>query len=229
MGWIQSFFSTPARQALGWTVLGIVGIAFAALGVWLLTDDGGNGGRSFAANGGDETPTATATATPAATMTPRPSATATPSPTPSQTPTATPTTRSTGGGSGAANPPPDEATPEPTAEPTEPPVVAGGDYCPPGGVGPGTLPSGRVAGAVTQGGSNVPAGTYEIFLAFDGVLGPSTFNGDGSFRIDFYASLATCANRVGAAISVYANGQYFPTGHSVGDGALLIPVTVALP
>ncbi len=82
---------------------------------------------------------------------------------------------------------------------------------------------------MTQSGANVPAGTYEIFLAFDGVLGPSTFNGDGSFRIDFYASTEVCANRVGAALSVYVNGQYIPTGHSVGDGALLIPVTVALP
>jgi hypothetical protein len=74
------------------------------------------------------------------------------------------------------------------------------------------------------------AGTVDLFVAFDGVLGPSTKNLDGSFRIDFYANVQSCANRVGAAISVYANGQYFPTGRSVGDGAgQLIPVTIDLP
>lgn len=227
MGLIRSYFSTPARQALGWTALGIVGIAFAAVGVWLLTGDGGSGSLPASADG--ETPTATATPSPTATATATPSPSATPSPTPSPSPTATATVRPTGGGSGASNPPASQPTLEPTAEPTAPPVVAGGDYCPPGSVGPGSLPSGRVAGGVTQGGSNVAAGTYEIFLAFDGVLGPSTFNGDGSFRIDFYASTEGCANRVGAAISVFVNGQYIPTGHSVGDGALLIPVTVAIP
>jgi hypothetical protein len=55
-------------------------------------------------------------------------------------------------------------------------------------------------------------------------------NIDGAFRIDFYANTSECANRVGAAISAFANGQFVPTGRSVGDGAgQLIPVTVELP
>ncbi|MBE0608977.1 MAG: hypothetical protein IH609_06335, partial [Dehalococcoidia bacterium] len=62
MNWLQSFFSTPARRAMGWTGLGILGIVFAALGVWLLTDDGGSGG-TVAAGRDNETATATASAT----------------------------------------------------------------------------------------------------------------------------------------------------------------------
>ncbi|MBE0611865.1 MAG: hypothetical protein IH609_20970 [Dehalococcoidia bacterium] len=202
---------------------------FAALGVWLLTDDGGSGG-TVAAGRDNETATATAsaTATQTRTSTPTPSATATPSPSATATATATATARQTGGGSGATNPP-QQTAPEPTATPTPtaPAVVAGGDYCPPAAVS--SLPTGRVAGAVTQAGGNAPPGTVEVFLAFDGVLGPSVLNGDGFFRLDFWASTETCANRVGAAISVYANGQYFPSGHTIGDGELLIPVAVTLP
>ena len=91
------------------------------------------------------------------------------------------------------------------------------------------MPSGRVAGAVRLSGADAAAGTVDIFVAFDGVIGPSVKNLDGAFRIDFYANVATCANRVGATISVYANGKYFPTGHTVGDGTPLIPVAVELP
>jgi hypothetical protein len=87
-----------------------------------------------------------------------------------------------------------------------------------------------VAGAVTIAGAPAAAGTVDLFLAFDGVIGPSTKNVDGAFRLDFWAAGSDCANRVGASISVFANGQFVPTGRSIGDGAgQLIPVTVALP
>ena len=120
----------------------------------------------------------------------------------------------------------------PTPEPTEPAVVpAGGAYCPPSSTGPGagSIPSGRVAGAVKVAGVDAAPNTVEVYLAFDGVLGPSAMNIEGAFRIDFYANVTDCANRVGAAISAYANGTYFPTGNTVGDGTVLIPVTIDLP
>lgn len=243
MSWLQSFFNTPARQALGWTVLGILGIAMAAGGVFFLTDDGSS---PKLAGAGQQTPAATSTATPTRTSTPQasPSATPSPSPSPTEAATATPTTRaatsagggaSSGGGSGSSSGGSSGEAPEPTPIPTPPPVVAAGAYCPPTNVGPGSLPSGRVAGAVTVAGANVAEGAVSISLAFDGVLGPTVSNvvdadGRSAFRIDFYASTSECANRVGAAISAYANGQYFPTGRTVGDGAgQLIPVTIALP
>ncbi len=238
MTWLQSFFNTPARQALGWTMLGILGIAMAAGGVFFLTND--NSGPKLA-DAGQETPAATSTATPTRTATPTTSPTASATPSPTQTATATPTTRpatsantgSAGSGAesgGSTSGGTTSQDPAPTPTPTPPPVVAGGAFCPPTSVGPGSLPSGRVAGAVTVGGVDAAEGTVDVYLAFDGVLGPSTKNIAGAFRIDFYASTSDCANRVGAAISAYANGQYFPTGRTVGDGGgQLIPVTVALP
>jgi hypothetical protein len=80
-------------------------------------------------------------------------------------------------------------------------------------------------------GADAAPGTVELYIAFDGVPGPSRMNHvAGGFNIDFYAAGSDCANRVGASISVYANGQYFATGRSVGDGGgQLIPVTVELP
>lgn len=233
MSWLQSFFSTPARQALGWTLLGILGIGMATGGVFFLTDDGG-GSRTADADSETPAPTNTPTATPTRTSTLSPSPTA--SPTPTETPTATPTTRpiaaaNPGGNTGGGNNG-DGSAQEPAPTPTPEPVVAGGDFCPPSSTGPasGTLPSGRVAGAVTVGGVDAAEGTVDIFVAFDGVLGGSTKNITGAFRIDFYAGPSNCANRVGAAISVFANGQFFATGRSVGDGGgQLIPVTVALP
>jgi cytoskeletal protein RodZ len=234
MNWLQSFFNTPARQALGWTFLGLFGIAMAAGGIWFLTEDGG-GGRVADADDSTAVPTssATATATRSATATASPTATPSPSLTPTETAVPTATTRpavntgaSTGGGAPAASAPEPTATPEPT----EPPVVGTGAYCPPTFNGQPTIPSGRIAGAVTIGGVDAAAGTVDVFIAFDGVLGPSVKNVDGAFRLDFYANTSACANHVGAAISAYANGQYFGTGRSVGDGAgQLIPVTVALP
>jgi hypothetical protein len=84
---------------------------------------------------------------------------------------------------------------------------------------------------VKVGNADASPGTVELFVTFDGVLGPSRFNQiSGGFNVDFYAAGSDCANRVGAAIAVYANGQYFATGRSVGDGGgQLIPVTIDLP
>ncbi len=230
MGALQAFFSTPQRQAIGWALLGVFGILMAAGGVWLLSDDGGNKPAAAESN-----PSPTATSSPTATATTTATRTATPSPTPSPSATPSPTATTvpasnagtSGGGSGSQ-----PAVATSTPEPTSPAVAAGGPYCSPSSVGPGSgsLPSGRVAGAVTVAGVDAAPDAVELYLAFDGVLGPSAMNIAGAFRIDFYANTSECANRVGAAISVFANGQYFPTGRSVGDGAgQLIPVTIALP
>ncbi|MGH2632993.1 MAG: hypothetical protein ACRDG3_06245 [Tepidiformaceae bacterium] len=56
-------------------------------------------------------------------------------------------------------------------------------------------------------------------LAFDGVPGPTGNSGTaaGGYHIDYAAAGNSCANRVGAAITVIYNGVAYPTGHVVGD------------
>lgn len=214
MAWLQAFFSTPARQALGWTVLGIIGIGMAAGGVWFLTDDGGG---TKTADADDRTPTTvsspSATATRTNTATPSATASATPSPEP--TATATPTTRpatntntSTGGGNNNQAP-----APEPTPVPTQPPLVAGGPYCPSSDQ---SFPPNSIFGLFQVGGGGVPAGAT-VSIAFDGVIGPSRTTTDaGGYRVDYNASTSDCANRVGASISVVYNGVFYSTGYTVG-------------
>lgn len=235
MSWILAFFSTPARQAIGWALLGIAGIAMAGGGVWYLTDDGG-GGANVADAGADASPTAspTATATPTRTAAPSPSATASPTPTqtPEPSPTATqrpaanantnPGTGSGGAGTGAAEP-----EPTPVPEPTAPPVVAGGDYCPNNN---SSSPPNSVIGIFTIGGAPAPAG-IAVSLAFDGVIGPTRLtSAAGGYRVDYFAGPEACANRVGASISVVYNGAYYPTGHAVGDSpGVPVNVTLAIP
>ena len=235
MSWILAFFSTPARQAIGWALLGVAGIAMAAGGVWYLTDDGGSG-ANVADAGADASPTAspTATATPTRTAAPSPSATASPTPTqtPEPSPTATqrpaanantnPGTGSGGAGTGAAEP-----EPTPVPEPTAPPVVAGGDYCPNNN---SSSPPNSVIGIFTIGGAPAPAGTA-VSLAFDGVIGPTRLtSAAGGYRVDYFAGPEACANRVGASISVVYNGAYYPTGHAVGDSpGVPVNMTLAIP
>ena len=210
----------------------------AAGGVWFLTSAEDGAAEADAQAGVQPTATQTATATRTSTAT----QSATPSPAPTETPTPVATTavaagRETGAssgsgtGTGGSNEQPAAQEPTPTPEPPAPGGAAGGPYCPPASVGQGTLPSGRVAGAVKVGGADAAEGTVTLYVAFDGVIGPSRVNHiAGGFNIDFYASSSGCANRVGAAISVYANGKYFGTGRAVGDGGgQLIPVTVELP
>lgn len=220
MTWLVSFFSTPARQALGWTALGLLGIVMAAGGVWFLTDDGGGSPRRVEAERADTSPTSTVEPSRAATN----SATATPSATPSISPTTTatatveatatarPASNANGGAGAGANQPDPTATPVP--EPTQPPVVAGGDYCPTSDQS--SSPPNSVFGLFRIGGVDVPAGAT-VSLAFDGVVGPSrTTTEAGGYKVSYYAGPANCANRVGAAISVVYNGVAYPTGFAVG-------------
>lgn len=222
MSWLANLFSTPARQALGWTALGILGVIFATTGAWLLLRDGGTAQPPAA-------PPATPTASPTATVTPAPASTPSPAPSPTvtytPTPTPSPTPRSaTGGGTtgGQAGQPP-----APTPTPTEAPVTRA--YCPPSSVGPSTPPTARVAGTLTRNGVPVPEGTVEVFVAFDGVPGPSRLNVAGGFGIDFYSGGETCANRVGAVIGVIIEGRYFPSAYSIGAQPALVVIHVDLP
>ncbi|WP_322819496.1 hypothetical protein [Tepidiforma sp.] len=223
MNWLAALFATPARQALGWTALGILGVIFAALGTWLLI----RGGQASPPAAPAATATPAAAATPSPTPTPRPSPTATatataatPAPTATPTPRPQPTTSGTGG-SGATAPP----TPTPT-----PPPTAARPYCPPASVGPGTLPTARIAGAITRGGQPVPAGTVDVIATFDGVPGPARRNTvDGGYAIDFYSAGEDCANRVGATIGVLVEGRSFPSPYTIGSQPPLIVIDVELP
>ena len=237
MGAIASFFSTPARQALGWTFLGLLGIGMAAGGVWFLTGDAGDPGSPLVAADADTVLERTATATPTPTRTPSPSITATSSPTASASEIATvpatatrrPAANTNSGTGGAITGRADDPTPEPTAEPTaipeptQPPVVAGGDYCASSDT---SFPPNSVFGLFKVGGVDVPAGA-SVSLAFDGVIGPTRITTDsGGYRVDYNAGPQNCANRVGAAISVIYNGVAYPTGQTVGGGGPAIRADV---
>jgi hypothetical protein len=78
-----------------------------------------------------------------------------------------------------------------------------------------------VLGAITIGGVPAPPGTL-VTLAFDAVTGPgeevTIANGVAGFSIDFNAAQGECANRVGAAIGAYVNGQLISSGVTVGGG-----------
>lgn len=214
--WLRGVFNTPARQALGWTGLGLLGFVFALAGVWLLTGDSSNPNLVDADD--LETPTATLTATPSATATR--TRTATPSPTASptpETPTPTATSRATGGGgSGSGGSAPTAA---PTATPTAA-VVAAGDYCDTASTGNVSVIS-RIAGTVTVGGVAAPAGEV-VTIRFDGAPGPSTTtvveNGVAGYAITFGIGAETCANRAGATITIAYRGQVFSTGQVVPPG-----------
>lgn len=224
--WLREVFNTPARQALGWTGLGLLGFVFALAGVWLLTDDGPKPNIVDA----DDLETPTASATPTATATPTRTRTATPSPTASptpETPTPTATSRPTGGGGSGSGSGGSVPTAAPTATPTSAPVVAAGDYCP---VDPSATrpPDGRVAGALTVSGAPAAPGSYDVRLLFNGVPGPSAKNIEGAYRVDFYLGGDGCANRIGASISVSVNGQVVPTGATAGSSNL-IGANVTLP
>ncbi|MEO6398218.1 MAG: hypothetical protein ABIP13_07090 [Tepidiformaceae bacterium] len=61
----RRLFATPARQAYGWAALGILGVAFAAVGVLLMSSNSGSPHplptTSPTATGTAATPAATAT------------------------------------------------------------------------------------------------------------------------------------------------------------------------
>ncbi|MGE5595869.1 MAG: hypothetical protein ACM3S1_07525 [Hyphomicrobiales bacterium] len=218
----RRWFGTPAREALGWSALGMAGMFLAAAGIVLLTSGGGNGvlrvnpselpgapepSPSAAVAGAQDRPTPTPPGLPAPSAVPSRAA--------SPSPTATPTTpgESAGGTStvaaATATSPPAPETATPTPPPTEPPLA----YCPPSG----TSVPGTVFGILTIDGEPAPPGTV-VSLLFDGVPGPSAATtAAGGYRVDWAIGEAGCANAPGAAISVVVAGESFPAG-SVGEG-----------
>ena len=69
-----------------------------------------------------------------------------------------------------------------------------------------------MAGSLTIGGAAAPVGTI-VSLAFDGVVGPGgPTRAAGGYAIDFSFGGSDCANRIGAAISVFVNGKLYGTG-----------------
>ncbi len=216
---MRAFFNTPARQAAGWAVLGILGVLLFGAGAWFLLvgdDSPSSTSPDRATAPASVQPSATATARPSATASASASATASPSP------TATATTAANQNQGNQNNPPLPTATPtaaqEPTATPmpTPSPTPVPGAYCSPGAFNPPDL---RVAGAITIGGAPAPVGT-NVTLLFDGAAGPSRPTTEpGLYHVDTYIGSASCRNRPGAQISVFVNGVAHPTGVALGGSA----------
>lgn len=216
---LRQFFSDPRRQLAAWVGLGVLGMLFALLGVWLAF---GGSGADEPAPASPETPTASPTArvspTVLRTRTATPTATRTATPTPTPTTTPSPTAASGTGGGGTSNPGNGDtsgspAPPTPTSAPTT--NLA---YC--DTISP-TAPPTRVAGLLNV---DDPANA-DVYLAFDGARGPTAIitseNQGGTvvyaYRADFATGGADCANRVGAVLTVVVNGVSYATGYTVGD------------
>lgn len=239
---LVALFANPATRFRAYgavTVLGIVVALLVAFGVTAAVRGGSNDPETESA-AAQPSPTtsamleATQLSSSRGTLTAAPTAHPTTSPTPTWTPTetATPTATPTptpsgrrGSGSTAANPPATQ-TPGPAA-PTTGPAVSNLAFCDRKSA---TAPPTSVIGLLTVGGANAPAGTT-VTLLFDGVAGPSANTAEpGGYRVDYWAGDSECANRVGAAISVAANGQAFATGRGIGDGrGPVIRLDIALP
>ncbi len=87
----------------------------------------------------------------------------------------------------------------------------------------------RVFGLLTIKGADAPLGTVAT-LAFDGIPGPSEASTQkGGYAVEFRSSNETCANRVGAALSVIINGQSFATGRIVGSTEAFVRFDIAIP
>ncbi len=215
---LSEFFSTPGRQAAGWTTLGVLGLLLALGGALLIFDEQdaspkpASSGTVATATAtparGGATPGARASASPSPTASPSPSPTSSPSPSPAPSATPAPASQQSGSTSGGSDPPP----PAPT--PTPPPVAAGGPYC---DNSSSTAPPNSLVGFLTIGEAPAPAGTI-VSLAFDGVIGPSrATTAAGGYRVDWSAGGDGCANRFGALIAVVVNGQSFASPFTVGS------------
>ena len=233
MHFFANIFRRPVRQAYAWAAVGVLGLAFAAGGVMLLTS-GSDDGSARSSAPDDATPTPKSTpigSATAASTSPgsSPSAIATASTeTPTTTPTAVVTPTSTpegqqnptsgGGGQPTAQPTPVPSTPVPTQPP-----AASRAYC---GTISSTAPPSSVFGLLTIGGQPAPAGTIAT-ATFDGVTGPSQAStAAGGYRVDFPSGGDDCANRSGAALAIIINGQAFPTGAVGNSPATRVDITI---
>ena len=232
----RGLFATQGARAMAWAVIGALGLAFAAVGVALMTEPA-SGTRSAARPDAMATPAVNASseaggsavAGSAPVLVLEPTATPSAEPSASPSPTATATVRAAATAQPQAQGPTLTRTPEPapaTVEPTPtaPAVVAGGGYC--DLRTSGRVPDGRVAGALVIDGRPMPAGTV-VTLAFDGVPGPSrATDTTGEYRVDFYIGGSSCANRSGAGISVIVNGVAYSSGRGVPSSGSLVPFSI---
>jgi hypothetical protein len=218
---IRALFSTPARQAAGWALVGLVGLSAAGGGIWLATDGDSDGTQAVPEIRVEAPPTRT----PTSTATPSP--TSSPTAAPTVTPTLAPAPR-VQVSAGTTTEPEPEAVVEPTEEPTAPPTGPGGPYC--NNISSSTPPN-SVFGLLTIGGAPAPAGTV-VTVLFDGVAGPSTTIAEaGGYKINWSAGGSDCANRVGSAVSIAVNGGVYASGVAVGSGGgtPVIRFDVAIP
>lgn len=229
---LRGFFASPARQAVAWSTLGILGLALAAVGLLLYNRDGSTVNRGVAAS--EVSPAATPPASRTVTATSTPTPTATPSASPSSVSTTLATQvvskpQTSTDSNAEESEPVETAVAEATQIATAVSIVAGGPYCPT--ISNGKPPS-TVIGTFTIGGLAAPLGTT-VTLAFDGVPGPAGNSGlaPGGYHIDFAAGGSHCANRAGAAITVIYDGVGYGSGQTaVADGSgAPIRIDVAAP
>jgi hypothetical protein len=220
------------RQAYLWAVVGVLGLAFAAIGYGLLTRDDGSG--SPKRSGADhETPansTPSATSTRANATAPNPASSASVQANETVTLTVVPTSTaaaqgqqnpSTGGSPATATPRPPAPVP-PTAEATQVPSATRA-FC---NTTSSSSPPNSIFGLLTIGGQPGPAGTI-VTITFDGAVGPSvTTSAAGGYRVDYPSGGDDCANRSGAALAIVVSGQSFAAGTLGGTPATRLDVTV---
>ena len=238
MHFIRGLGGWAARQAYLWAALGILGVAFAAAGLILLTGDDGDGSSSPSGADGREassTATASAPAVRTSTTSVTPTASTSPaslSPVASETPSATaspiPTQAAQGqqnpstGGSQATPVPPPPTTVPPTPEPTSEPTTTR-SFC---NTTSSSSPPNSIFGLLTIGGQPGPAGTM-VTITFDGAPGPSvTTIAAGGYRVDFPSGGEDCANRAGSGLAIVVNGQSFAAGTLGGSPANRFDITV---
>ena len=211
MQFIRGLSRRPVRQAYVWAAVGVLGLAFAAAGISLLTrDDDDNSSRSGTdrrdPTGAAASPTSTVVPTP--TLSPSPEVkTPTSSPSSSASETASPTAiatatsqsqqnPNTGASQATAVPPPPTPVP-PTPVPTSLPA-ASRSFC---NTTSSSAPPFSLFGLLTIGGQPGPAGTI-VTATFDGVPGPtvattaaaSTRGARASFRMSLPPSTGFPAN-----------------------------------
>lgn len=249
---ILAFFSSPGRQALGWALLGIIGIGLAGGGALLLLTGGdGDGGTPSV---GDSLATAQAQASApgsasASTTGTSGSPTTTPTrigltatafaleqqsltqtatsgtPTPSATTAQTPVPTPTTGFFPTAT----ASAPEPTATtaPPTPTTAPAGTFC--GSFSTGGVPTFpvQVSGNITRNGAPAGAG-LSVSLAFDGIVGMSLVTtAESSFNFRFPVNNSPgCVNRFGAGLTVIVDGQSFGAGSVSQEPFLLVNVAI---
>jgi len=223
------FFVGQGMKAMLWAAMGALGLAFAAIGVALMTQPANSSTRTSARP--EATPVALSTQAPspavsAPVLTLDPTATPTAEASPSATPSPVPTQRTvaTAQPQAQATPTPEPTLVPPTPVPTSVPVAVG-TYC--DRKSSGGAPDGRVAGALILNGQPAPIGT-NVSLAFNGVVGPSRVtDAAGQYRVDFYIGGAQCANGPGSSIAVVVNGRSYSTGRTMPTSGTLIGYSIA--